>query len=149
MEQIISVVQANFYPIIGISVVTVASLIFSFSYMMRMKAQGNEFLKEHPDAAKVYLTVKALITSEVVTVHTVDGRSPFRFAEGGKSGFYLTPGQTEVQISYSYTRPGVLHKNVTTSTGVVDKVLEVEANKKYLLGFNRKEKQFTFESFAG
>ncbi len=47
--------------------------------------------------------------------------------------------------SYSYTRPGVIHKSVTKTTGVVQKTLEVEAYKSYLLGFDRKAEEFTFE----
>jgi hypothetical protein len=38
-----------------------------------------------------------------------------------------------------------MYKNVTESTDVVKKVLVVEANKSYRLGFDRKAEQFAFE----
>jgi hypothetical protein len=38
-----------------------------------------------------------------------------------------------------------MYKNVTSTTDVIKKDLTVEANKKYLLGFDRKEKIFTLQ----
>jgi hypothetical protein len=111
------------------------------------KAANQGFLAQHPDAAKVYLTSKALITSEAVVVSLVDGQTPQNFFEGGKSGFYVTPGTHSVDMSYTYNRPGILYKNVSESTGLVKKELVVEASTSYTLGFNRDANEFTFEIF--
>jgi hypothetical protein len=115
--------------------------------MRKMKASGEEFLATHPDAAKVYLTTKTFITSEAVTVYSVNGDGPVKFMEGMKTGFYLLPGTSSVEVCYSYTRPGLLHKNVTSTTDVVKKDLVVDAKKSYLLGFDRSEDVFTFVEY--
>ena len=146
-SQITQVIQQNIFPFCAILIAMVGSLIYAVIRNKSMKNDSANFLKNHPDAAKVYLTVKALITTEAVTVYTVDGKAPSRFLEGGKTGFYVVPGNTKVEMSYSYTRPGVLHKTVTTSTDVVEKVLETEPNRSYVLGFDRKAECFTFEAF--
>jgi hypothetical protein len=92
----------------------------------------------------------------------VDGQSPEFFYEPGKlgviasliagvtgngsnSGFYLKPGTSAVEMDYYHNRPGIMYKNVTSTTDVIKKDLTVEAGKKYLLGFDRKEKIFTLQ----
>lgn len=109
------------------------------------KKLGQTYRSQHPDAARVYLTNKALITSEAVTVYSVDGAAPAYFNEGGKTGFFLKPGDSSVNMSYSYTRPGVMYKSVTKTTGAVTRVLAAEAAKSYVLGFDRDKEEFTFE----
>jgi hypothetical protein len=47
-------------------------------------------------------------------------------------------------MSYTHSRPGVIHKNVMTTFGPVKKALVIAANKEYLLGFDRGEETFTF-----
>jgi hypothetical protein len=113
--------------------------------MGKIKTDGQNFLLEHPGAAKIFLSVKALITSEIVTVHSVDGEKPVYFSEGGKTGFYTTPGSRHVEISYTHSRPGILHKNVITTVGPVKKELIANTGKSYLLAYDRREEKFTFE----
>jgi hypothetical protein len=48
-------------------------------------------------------------------------------------------------MSYSSSRPGVIHKTVTQTYGPYTKELIIEANKNYLLGFDRGQETFTFE----
>jgi hypothetical protein len=50
-----------------------------------------------------------------------------------------------VEMVYTHNRPGILYKNISESTGMVKKELETEPGGCYLLGYNRKEKAFTFE----
>jgi hypothetical protein len=130
--------------------------------LQKMGASNKIFLEKYPDAAKVYPYSRASITSEAVQVYSVDGELPEFFYEEGKfngiaaiiagitgkgntSGFYLKPGTSTVEVSYYHNRPGVFYKNVTTTTDTVKKELKAEPNKKYLLGFDRKEKTFTLE----
>jgi hypothetical protein len=120
-------------------------IIFNIVRLKKMKTSGQNFLAEHPDAVKIYLTVKAFITAEAVTVHTIDGGSPSPFIEKGKSGFFAVPGKRIAEMSYTYSRPGLLHKTVTQTIGPAKKELLVEAGKNYRLGFDRTDETFTFE----
>lgn len=130
------IVQNNWYllPIAG--VVIAFSVVFNVRQMRRMKSKGSDFLSRHPNAAKVYLTKKGLIVSEVVDVYSVNGEEPAQFTDGTSLGFYVLPGKCTVEISYTYTRPGVIHKTVSKSTDVVEKVLETEPRKSYVLGLS-------------
>ena len=125
--------------------ITIAGLIVTFFNYKKMKGTAKKFLEQNPTAGKVFLTTKALITSEAVTIHSVNEEVPVLFTENGKSGFYAIPGDIEVEVSYTYTRPGVMYKTVTKSTDLVKKILTIEPNKSYLLGFNKKQEEFTFE----
>jgi hypothetical protein len=137
--------EQNWFMFLVIGAAIAGSIVFGVVRLRGAKASNKNFLTEHPDAAKVYLVAKALITTEAARVHSVNGGKPESFFEGSKSGFYLAPGRSSVEISYTYSRPGVLHKTVTTSTGAVKKELVAEANKSYFLGFDRKAQNFTFE----
>ena len=126
----------------GVIVIAIVVLVVQ---MKIRKNRAEKFLQETPDAAKVFLTSKALITSEAVTVHLVNDEKPVMFTEKGKAGFYVKPKQADVHISYTYTRPGVMYKTVTQSTGMIKKEIEVEPNKSYKLSYDRKKSQFIFE----
>ena len=135
-----------YWPIFGImGLAIVGSVIYNIYYFKKLKGDKANFLSEHPDASKIFLVNKAVMTQEAVAIHTVDGDTPIKMLEKGKPGFYVAPGDRVVEISYSYTRPGIMYKNVTKSTGVVKKELTIEPNKSYTLGFDRKEEEFTFE----
>ncbi|MDR0382542.1 MAG: hypothetical protein LBH50_00975, partial [Spirochaetaceae bacterium] len=136
--------------------------------LQKMEASNKAFLEKYPDAAKVYPYSRNSITSEAVQVHSVDGGLPEFFYEAGKlsgmaaitgiigsitgsgnnTGFYLKPGTTTVEISYYHNRPGIMYKNVTTTTDAVKKELQVEPNKKYRLGFDRQAETFSLEESA-
>jgi len=135
--------------IVGILVVfTIFSFIVSGMQRRKMKSDSNNFLKNHPDAAKIYMYSRAGITNEEMQILTVDDENPNKFYDGGKWGIYVVPGLSELQVNYSYQRPGVMHKTVTTSTGVVKKAVETEPNKSYMLSFDRKAEQFVFEEYS-
>jgi hypothetical protein len=67
------------------------------------------------------------------------------FSENLKSGFYVIPGKRMVEMSYSSSRPGIIHKSVTKTYGPYKKELIIAAGKNYLLGFDREQETFTFE----
>ncbi|WP_205422858.1 hypothetical protein [Granulicatella sp. zg-ZJ] len=52
------------------------------------------------------------------------------------------PRTVVLEVTYSYTRPGVIYKNVTTTRGSSKVSLTVESGKAYLLSFDKKEEQF-------
>lgn len=126
-------------------------VLFIVATIIRNKSNkklADMYREENPDAAKVYLASKANVTSEAVTIHNVNGEAAAYFVEGNKTGFYLEPGESEVVLSYTYTRPGVMYKSVTKSTEAVTRRLEVEPRKSYKLGFDRKAEDFTFEEMS-
>jgi hypothetical protein len=140
-----SLFQQNKYVFIVMGILIVVSIAYNIIRMCKMKTDGKNFLLEHPGAARVFLSVKVLITSDVVMVHSVDGEKPVCFSEGIKTGFYAVPGSRHVEISYAHSRPGFLHKNVITTVGPVKKEITINTGKSYLLAFDRKEEKFTFE----
>jgi hypothetical protein len=139
-----SLFQQNKYVFIIMAFVFIGTAVYNIIRMRGMKSSNRNFIGEHPDIAKIYLTVKALITSEAVTVTAVDDEPPEYFTENGKTGFYAVPGNRVIEMSYTHNRPGIIYKNVTTTVGPVKKELIIAANKTYLLGFDRKEETFTF-----
>ena len=141
-------VSQYWYYLVVFGVMIVGSIVYNIVYFKKMKKGVANYLEENPDSAKVYLTTKALITSEAVQVHSINNELPANFVEKGKTGFYLKPGDNTAEISYTYTRPGVMYKTVTKSTDVVKKELTVLPNKSYLIGFDRKAEDFTFEEIS-
>jgi len=136
--------EQNKFVIIGIAVFMVLYFIVMFFVMKRKKAGNDRFLAENPDAARIYLQHRVGVTSETMSIFTVDGAAAHTFFKKGKSGVYVRPGQCALEVEYNYQRPGVMHRIVTESTGRVKKVVETEANGAYILGFDRKAGGFTF-----
>jgi hypothetical protein len=145
------------------------SMVMGRKRLEKLGASNRVFLEKHPDAARVYPYSRSSITSEAVRIHSVDGGLPELFYEAQKStgiaalinsviasvkgdataaGVYLKPGTSTVELSYYHNRPGIMYKNVTTTTDVVQKDLTVEANKRYTLSFDRNTKTFTLEESA-
>ena len=137
--------QQNMYTIIIVLLVFGGIYIYSFVRYRKMKTSSQDYAKNHPDAVKIFLTTKALITSEAVSVHSVDGEGPELFTENLKTGFFVFPGNRIVEMSYTFSRPGILYKNVTQTIGPVKKELLVENGKEYLLDFDRENESFIFK----
>lgn len=133
-------------PVYIVVIVVFLAVSFGVSQILARKnmAGGKQFIAEHPEAARIYLASKTAIASEAVYVATIDGEVPPYFSERGKNGLYALPGTRTLELQYTHNRPGIMYKNVTSSTGLVKKDFVVEANKTYLLGFDRKEETFTF-----
>ena len=138
-------VNQYWYVLVIFGIIIIGSFVFSVINKNHMKTSNNNFLAEHPDAAKVWLSSRVGVTSETMQVFSVNGGKPQAFTKGTKTGVYLLPGQNTVVVNYTYNRPGVMYRNVSKSTGAVTKELVVEANKTYLLSFDRKAESFTFE----
>ena len=136
--------QQNKNTVIIIVLVLCVMYFYTFLRHRKMKTSNKDYIKAHPDAVKIFLSTKALITSETVTVHSVDGEAPQLFSEKSKSGLYVIPGNRIVEMSYTYSRPGILYKNVTQTIGPVKKELLVENGKSYLLSFDRENESFIF-----
>lgn len=133
-------------------------IIFSLAQKKkRLKEENAIFLNRHPDAAKVYLTAKAVVIGDIVSIHTVEGQKPHEFIDKGRMGFYVVPGRTKVQISYTHHLPGSRVSTITKgegqivsyTTGIVDKILETEPGASYYLSFDCLANFFTFEAYQG
>jgi hypothetical protein len=136
--------QQNKYVFIVMGLAVIGSVVYYLVRMGGIKSSNKRFLAEHPDAVGIYLTTRALHVVEAVTISAVDGERPQYFAENGKIGFYVVPGKHLVEMSYTHTRPALIRRSVTTTFGPAKKELTVEAQKKYLLSFDRGEETFTF-----
>jgi hypothetical protein len=144
-----------------IVVFVIGGFLYSQAMQQKTVSSAKKFLKEHPEAVKIYLASKFSIVSESVYVASVDGEFPPTFLEAGKlpiaipglpgnkNGIYVLPGTRTLQLQYTHNRPGLVYKNVTTSTGLVQKDIVAEADKTYFLGFDRQEETFTFEEYHG
>jgi len=118
------------------------------AFLMKKKKNDNaRFLAENPTAATIYFKGRSSITSEKIVVYTVNGENARTFYKRGKEGVYLLPGQSVLELSYTYQRPGVMHKTVTETTDVVKKTVEVESRQTYLLSFDRKAAVFELTKY--
>ena len=67
------------------------------------------------------------------------------FVEGTKIGLYVLPGRRVIEATFTSSRPGVVHKTVTTSYGPAKVEVQVESRKAYAFSFNEESKSFEFE----
>ncbi len=122
-------------------------LSFAWYIIFRNKRKGDikQWLQEHPGAVKVFLEAKSnIVTNNSIQIISVDGQEPVLFYESSKLGFYLTPGTHIIESVFSSSRPGVVHRNVTTTYAPVKNELTVERNKTYTYSFDAKEKTYEF-----
>jgi hypothetical protein len=140
-------------------IIAIVVIVGGGSFIMARKAMGAhkgnvaKYLEENPDASKIFYSTGKIanpILPESIEVHSVNGELPLVFTEQGRTGFYVKPGNATLVISHTSSRPGVLHKSVTKSTGEVEQEVVVEGRKIYQLSFDKKEGWFKFaESASG
>ena len=109
--------------------------------MRKRKRQAGDFLKENPNAAKVYIAGAA---SGHLAIHSVNDKSPVLFYEGAKYGAYILPGDQVLELSYVWSRPGVLSKTVTTQVGPSKVQVTAEPSQVYELNYNKSKESFIF-----
>lgn len=132
-----------------IIVIMILALVVGTVQKKKATRHAANYMEQHPDAVRVFLGTKGVMTSETIVVHSVDKLEPNMFNEKGKQGFFLIPGLHVVCLSYSYSRPGVTARTVTKYTDEIEERIEVYPNRAYSLGFDRKQKTFTFEDITG
>lgn len=142
MEQITQALTAlgpYVYLIIGLF--AFSGLFAFFSFKMN-KASKEKWLANHEGAVKINLETKTtIITQNSLYANVISGDAAV-FFENGKYIIYSMPGQTVLELTYTYTRPGVLYKNVSTTWGPSRIEINVKAGKEYTLTFNKKEEDF-------
>ena len=131
-----------FYYIAAVIIVGIGGTLLS-KYFTNKNA--NKFLQENPGASKLFTKNKSIgITSQTIEVLKVDdNESSSVFVEGMKYGIYLKPGNRELTVRATSTRPGILHKRVTTVWGPMKINVNIEPDKTYELRFDKKEEQFS------
>ncbi|MDR0446379.1 MAG: hypothetical protein LBH17_05015 [Oscillospiraceae bacterium] len=143
MDTFLKVVRENSFVIIVMGLMLAGVVVFNIIRARGMAGSNKTFLARYPDAARIYLTMRGMVITETVSVVSVDDDKPQLFAEVGRMGFYLSPGEHVVEMRYSRTRPGVIIRRVTSASKTVRQPLKVEPNRAYVLDFNREEERFT------
>ncbi|CAM3641209.1 hypothetical protein ERUR111494_04615 [Erysipelothrix urinaevulpis] len=159
MEKIISFMREN--PFIWYYVaLMLISLIIGIVSMRKAKAKKDGFLDLHPDAARLILNQKGFISSTIISVHEVNNEAVQEniavmgklqtkesqyFSEKMTHGLLLKPGVNKLLVSYENTRPGIMHKSVTTYSDPEYVEIECKANTRYRLNFNTDTHQFGVE----
>lgn len=129
------------YSIIGIGIFILLYIPVMLFYLKRKKKKAADFLKENPTAAKVFIKTSM---SGRLSVISVQGKPAVFFYEGTKQGFFLLPGENTVVFQYVWSRPGVLHKTVTTTVGPVSVKVTAETGKVYEISYDKEEKSCNF-----
>lgn len=131
-----------FYYIAGVIIVGIGGTLLSKYFTNK---NSNKFLQENPGASKLFTKNKSIgITSQTIEILKVDdNESSSVFVEGMKYGIYLKPGNRELTVRATSTRPGILHKRVTTVWGPMKINVNIEPEKTYELRFDKKEEQFS------
>lgn len=130
------------YVVIGLFVF---SGLYAIFYMKMNKNAKDKWLEEHKGAVRVALSTSTnLITSKQLFAEVVSGEAAV-FADNTSYAVYAMPGDVVLEVTYSYTRPGVVHRNVTTTWGPAKVELHLEPNKEYALTFDKNEEKFNLE----
>ena len=132
-----------FYYIAAVIIVGIGGTLLSKYFTNK---NSNKFLQENPGASKLFTKNKSIgITSQSIEILKVDDneKSFSGFVEGMNYGIYLKPGNRELTVRAISTRPGILHKRVTTVWGPMKINVNIEPEKTYELRFDKKEEQFS------
>ena len=131
-----------FYYIAAVIIVGIGGTLLSKYFTNK---NSNKFLQENPGASKLFTKNKSIgITSQTIEILKVDdNESSSVFVEGMKYGRELKPGDRELTVRATTTRPGILHKRVTTVWGPMKINVNIEPDKTYELRFDKKEEQFS------
>ena len=133
------------YVLIVMSVFIIVYIPAMIFYMRKKKGEAADFLSANPNAAKVFM--KNTMSGRMVTI-SVNDDAPKTFFEKSKQGIFVLPGENVIEAQYSWTRPGVMYKSVTTTVGPSKVKVAAEANKEYELGYDKKSETFTFEQIT-
>lgn len=137
--------QYTIYIVIGVLLVAlyVAWMIYANK---KHKNFVNKWLKEHPDAIKVYVSnPKGVIKQGQITIGAIDNETVMTFNAGMTYGFYLTPGKHVIDATCVTQRPGVMYRNVYTTYGPIKVEVEVNTGKEYTLSFDTKAEEFVLK----
>ncbi len=136
-------IQENLQWILLVGGFFIVYIIAMFVYTRQRRRKQEQFEVENPETARVFIKANA---SESFVISAIDEEPPIYFYKGTKRGFYLNSGAHVLTLSYSHTRPGVVHRSVTQSFAESKVEIKVESRKDYELSFNRKESRYVFKA---
>lgn len=150
MDKIISFVNEN--PMIWLYVgFMFIAVVFSIVSMRRAKAGKVDFLDNHPDAARILLNQQGYISTTIIHLYEVNDepvqldfktfnkattKESQYYSEKMKYGVLVKPGVNKLLVSYENTKPGVVHKSVTTYSDPVHVEINCAANTTYRLSYD-------------
>ena len=129
------------YPLIVLLCVLLLYIPGTIIYMQMKTIDSIKYLKKHPDAVKVIImgTMKGNLT-----VLSVNNEPPSTFYEEKKLGFFLVPGENIIEVQYSWSRPGLLYKTVSTTVGPNKITVTVKKDKKYHISYKKNTNSYDF-----
>ena len=138
------------WPTVLVVIIFALYIVVYIPYLIikikKTKAKQKKFESDNKDICKVFLKTKmGGIVSDSLFVHKVNNETPNLFTSGMKGGFYIEEGTHNIEAEYTWTRPGVMYKNVTKTVGPISIEIETEKGKQYNLGYDRDKEEFTFE----
>lgn len=135
--------------IIYILIVLISFILYA---VVRKIAKGNEikarelFLEKYPNAVKVYIQKSGgFVVNSNLYVHTVNGAPAVIFNDEEGHGFYCNVGKSIVEAEHAITRPGIIYKNVTKSTGTAKIEIETKEKEEYFFYYNKESKNFVVD----
>lgn len=128
-----------------LSLFAIFSIVSHFMNKKALKKQGDDFLTKHPNAVKIFTKSGGFIVTDNMSIIKVNGEYATYFSDETGEGAYALPGTNEIVAEYSWSRPGVLHKKVTTSTGETTFDVELKSGRDYILTFDKKESTFKID----
>ena len=130
------------YAVIMIGVILVLTIPYMVFMTKRNKKNIQRFLEEHPNAAKAI--IKGAAKGSFMPL-MVNGEKPVTGNVGARAAIYLAPGENVIDFQYTWTRPGVMYKTVTTTIGPSKITVQAEPYKSYYISFDKKEEACKFE----
>lgn len=146
MEYFMESLKAMPWWIFLIAGIFVVYFIVYLIYMRKRSGKKTAFREAHPEASSIYAEAKIKgIKSVQITILQVDG-APYTeyYPEGTRQVYLLLPGRHVLEVQAMTQRPGVMYKNVMETFGPAKIEVEVGECKKYTVGFDTKQKEFTF-----
>lgn len=120
----------------------VLALVFTILSAIHNKNAKAKWLAEHPQAVKIDLvTGTNLITTKEMRANVVSGEAAI-FVEKGRYVVFSMPGDIVLELTYTFTRPGIMYKSVSTTWGPNKIELHIERDTDYALSFDKKEEKF-------
>lgn len=126
-----------------------AMMVFYFiSFVLNSRSTKQaltEFKSKYPQASSILLQPRGnFIAPHEMFLHSIGDQALVFDSVRGKYRYWLVPGEHTLEVSYETRRPGVFYKTVATTYGPIKLSVKVEANKSYVLSFN-KAKEFEFK----
>lgn len=130
--------------LIPISIWIIGIAVMFFMNSRNKNAVGN-YLSQYPNAAKIYVGHKGVIVQSQTQILAVNDETPAVFTEMKGYGVYCKPGVNILTVEHSSTRPGVLYKTVTKSTGGVKIEVDIKAEAEYIITFDKETQNFKID----